>query len=197
MSGTSQAALPSLQAPGAGLPKPELWVARLLLGWLARRATRSSSAALFAREQDTILNLVHGVEAKGNFPRVLIKRLPGLEDCSRYWSVYMTLDHLRIVNHGELIRLLGQSKTPGRVTGTADVKPTPGVDDHVIVDFENACRFFQQSVTSIGNLRTVMRWPHPWFGSLDAADWHYLTAFHMRLHGRQIEAIRRVQRATN
>ncbi|MBX3389322.1 MAG: hypothetical protein KF691_07680 [Phycisphaeraceae bacterium] len=30
--------------------------------------------------------------------RVLIPRLRGLEDSSRYWSVWMMLDHLRIVN---------------------------------------------------------------------------------------------------
>lgn len=30
--------------------------------------------------------------------RVLIKRITGIEDSSRFWSVYMVLDHLLIVD---------------------------------------------------------------------------------------------------
>jgi hypothetical protein len=190
--------VPSLQPPGAGLPKTELWVARLLLGWQARRATRDSSALRFDRERAAILNLVQAVDAKENFPRVLIKRPVGLEDCSRYWSVFMTLDHLRIVNHGtgKLIRLLARGETPEKVTGTKDVKPATGVGEEVVAEFQEACDFFQQCVASVTNLRTALKWPHPWFGPLDAADWHFLTAFHMGLHRHQIEAIRRIQRVS-
>ena len=125
--------------------------------------------------------------------RVLIPRPLGLEDSSRYWSVYMTLDHLRIVNGGtgELIRLLGVGKTPDRVTGTADVKPSPDADESVLGTFEAACAHFERCVSGVENLRTALRWPHPWFGPLDAADWHFFTAFHLTLHRQQIAAIRR------
>ncbi len=186
---------PRLQPPGAGLPRLELLIARLLVGWQARRATRQSAATLFARERAAILKLVQGGSSEADQQRVLIKRPVGLEDCSRYWSVYMTMDHLRIVNHGtgELIRLLGRGKTPARVTGTADVKPVPGVGRAIIGGFEQACDFFEQSVAAVDDLRATPCWPHPWFGPLNAADWHFFTAFHLGLHRRQIEAIRKVQ----
>lgn len=184
---------PHLQPPGAGLPPFERFVARLLVGWQARRATRRGNAAQFARERETILALAGTCPAEQAATRVLIPRPRGLEDSSRYWSVYMTLDHLRIVNQGagELIRLLGRGQTPDRVTGTADVKPSPDADAGVVAAFEAACRHFERCVDEVADLHTALRWPHPWFGPLDAADWQFFTAFHMRLHRHQIEAILR------
>ena len=193
MSNESDAGLPRLQAPGAGLPWFERAVASVMLGWKARRATREGNAALFARERDTILELARACDPQNAAKRVLIPRPRGLEDSSRYWSVYMTLDHLRIINEGtgRLIRLLGEGKTPGRVTGTADVKPDPAADAQMVGAFEAACARFERCVDAVAELRTPLRWPHPWFGPLDAADWHFFTAFHMGLHRRQIEAILR------
>ena len=185
-----------LQPPGAGLPKLELLLARLLVGWQARRATRQSAADLFARERTAILALARSGVAARDEQRVLIKRPVGLEDSSRYWSVYMTMDHLRIVNHGtgELIRLLGRGETPARVTGTADVKPAPGVGRGG--DRPSSSEPATSSIRAwqaVDDLRATPRWPHPWFGPLNAADWHFFTAFHMGLHRRQVEAIRKVQ----
>ena len=195
MSPTDQETALVLQPPGAGLPKLELMIARVLVGWQARRATRQSAAALFTREREAILKLARAGRTEADGQRVLIKRPIGMEDCSRYWSVYMTMDHLRIVNHGtaDLIRLLARGETPTRATGTADVKPTPGVGREVVGEFEQACDFFEQSVAEVDDLRATGRWPHPWFGPLNAADWHFFTAFHMGLHRRQIEAIRKAQ----
>lgn len=182
---------PILQPPGAGLPWHERTVGGLLLRWRARRATRAGNAALFAREQTVIRGLVDGCRESDRSVRVLIPRLRGLEDSSRYWSVFMTLDHLRIVNRGvgDVIRLLGQGRKPDRVTGTADVKPSPDAGAGTVAAFEEACAHFGQCVAGVEDLRATPRWPHPWFGPLDAADWHFFTAFHLRLHRRQIEAI--------
>jgi hypothetical protein len=182
----------SLQPPGAGLPRIELWFARAMVAWGARRATRDSSAASFARERDVICGLEHSGTPEANSQRVLIRRLPGMEDSSRHWSVYMTLDHLRIVNGGtaNLIRKLGRGELPQRMTGTADVKPSPLADGSVVEAFQQSCAQLEQSVAALPDLRTPLRWPHPWFGPLDAGGWHYVMAFHMRIHRRQIEAIR-------
>jgi len=117
---------PQLGAPGAGLPKLELWVARWLFGRRRKRATREEATALFVTEHGRIQDLVRDLPQEVASRRVLIPRPRGLEDCSRYWSVYMVLDHLRIVNHGitETIRLLASGQTPGRVASTANVKPS-------------------------------------------------------------------------
>ncbi|HEY0792634.1 MAG TPA: DinB family protein [Chthoniobacterales bacterium] len=187
--------VPSLGPPGAGLPKAELFIARLMLNWQARRSTRTSTAALFAGERTKILDLARSCRPEEGCRRVLIKRLRGLEDSSRYWSVFMTLDHLRIVNRqvAEVIRLLGRGETPAFVASTARVKPRVEVDEKVVEEFQAACEHFEECVAGVENLRTQVRFAHPWFGPLDAAGWHFTAFFHLRLHRHQIEAIRRAR----
>lgn len=188
---------PSLQPPGKGLPKFELWIARLMVGWRARRTSRAQATTLFADERAQLVRLARLETADSGRERVLIKRLRGLEDSSRFYSVFMTLDHLRIVNEGtaQLIALLVRGETPARAVGTADVKPSPLADVSTVDAFERACDRFEQTVSAVDDLRTTVRSPHPWFGPLDAARWHFFTAFHMRLHRHQVEAIQRENRS--
>lgn len=181
----------SLDLPGKGLPRHELFIARLMVGWRARRTSRAESERLFSGEWDRIRKLVQSATDEQLARRVLIPRLRGMEDSSRYWSVYMTLDHLRIVNDHttELVGLLARDRTPSRVTGTADVKPDPQVDSKVVDAFERSCTEFQRVASSIADLKTQLRWPHPWFGPLNAERWHFFAGFHMGLHRKQIESI--------
>src|SRR5690348_4572252 len=97
---------PKLAPPGAGLPKPELYVARLMFAWQRWTGNRDSFNSRFHQERELIRRLVGSCAGDAGARRVLISRPPGLEDSSRYWSVWMTLDHLRIVNRG-VIRVIG------------------------------------------------------------------------------------------
>jgi hypothetical protein len=103
----------------------------------------------------------------------------------------MTLDHLRIVNTGiaEAITLLGQGKVPEREVSTATVKPVTEVDESVIESFNRSCEAIEEATRSLSDLRTPTRYAHPWFGPFDAAGWYFMSAFHLRLHRKQIEAI--------
>ena len=178
---------PSANCNGPHRPQlPPVWP-----GLQLRRATRRSAAARFSREREAILRLARGCDPEQGARRVLIPQPRGLEDSSRYWSVFMTVDHLRIVNQGtaEVITQLSRGEAPARASSTADVKPVAGADATVIEAFERACDHFEQCVAAVENLRTEVRYAHPWFGPLDAADWHVTTAFHMGLHRRQIETI--------
>ena len=188
---TDEITEPSLAAPGAGLPKLELFFARLMVTWKARRIARRDVDAFFALERATIQTFAQKCDPETGSRRVLIKRLRGMEDSSRYWSVYMTLDHLRIVNAGvaATIQQLASGEVPARAASTADVKPTPGAGESVIEEFAHTCDGFERTVAAVDNLRTTQRFAHPWFGPLDAAGWHFMAAFHMGLHRRQIEAI--------
>jgi hypothetical protein len=182
---------PQLAPPGAGLPKLEQFFARVMVRWMARRTDRPTATAIFARERDAILHLLEGASPEKLSTRVLIKRLPGLEDSSRYWSALMTVDHLRIVNAEitTVIASLGNGKSPSRVVSTAAVKPSETVDRSVIAAFEQVCRDFEQMVAGQANLQTEAVYAHPWFGDLNAAGWHFMTGFHMDLHRKQIERI--------
>ncbi|HEY2343348.1 MAG TPA: DinB family protein [Chthoniobacteraceae bacterium] len=182
---------PKLAPPGAGLPKIELFVARLRFWWLRRRGNRERFNDHFERERDDILALAKSRDDASASRRVLIPRLRGLEDSSRYWSVWMTLDHLRIVNLGTavVIRALLAGNPPQRVASTATVKPDPKVDASVTEKFKHSCADFLASVAGTADLQTKARYAHPWFGLLNAADWHALGGMHMRLHKHQIECI--------
>lgn len=182
---------PRLAPPGAGLPGPELFFARLIFGWHRRRATRASAAALIEAERGQILRLTHGLDAGTGARRVLIRRLPGMEDSSRDWSIFMTLEHLRIVNLAiaETIALLGEGRAPERVASTAAVKPAPGIGPEVLPAFASSCEEIAAAASRVPELRTKARHAHPWFGPLDAAGWHAMAGFHLRLHRRQVESI--------
>jgi hypothetical protein len=183
--------LPQLAPPGAGLPKPELFFARLFFRLSRRSTSREKTIHLFAQYQGEILRLVRSCSPEIAAQRVLIRRLRGLEDSSRYWSVYMTLDHLRIVNLAiaSIISSLVAGQVPPQVVSTADVKPDPQVDSSVVLAFEDSCRKFAQVIADSPNLATPHQYAHPWFGPLDAASWHFLAGFHLNLHRKQIERI--------
>jgi hypothetical protein len=185
--------MPKLAPAGAGLPWPELIVIRLGFGWLRRRTTRAQAAALVVEERDTILKLTSQRDLESGSCPVLIDRLCGMEDSSRFWSVFMTLDHLRIVNLAisEVIRLLGRGQIPARQVRIADVKPSPQADHSVVGEFEQSCNRIERRASELPDLRTAHRYAHPWFGALDASGWHFLAGFHMQLHRRQIEEILR------
>jgi hypothetical protein len=183
--------LPKLAAPGAGLPTIEHFFANLMVRWKAARTSREAATATFAEERDAILRLLAKVPLDQLGTPVLIKRLPGLEDSSRYWSLLMTVDHLRIVNDqiSGNIASLCSGKVPDRVASTAAVKPSDAVDASVIPAFEQTCRDLENTVTAQNDLKTKARFAHPWFGPMDAAGWHFMAGFHMSLHRKQMALI--------
>jgi hypothetical protein len=182
---------PQLAPPGAGLPKAELFIGRLMFALQRRTGNRESFNARFERERATIRRLLQGLDADAAARRVLIKRAVGMEDSSRYWSVWMTLDHLRII-HGGMNRIIGTLvkgvKPPGTAS-TASVKPSPQATGAVVAEYEKSCDDLLATIAAAGDLRTLVRHAHPWFGPLDAAGWHALAASHLGIHRVQIERI--------
>jgi hypothetical protein len=182
---------PQLAAPGAGLPRIERFVANRMIRWKAARATREQASSLFDQQRESILHLLQGRDPTALAQPVLIKRLPGLEDSSRYWSLLMVVDHLRIVNRdiAGVISCLGAGRLPEREASIAGVKPSSQVSHQVIAEFDQGCRDFTHAVAAVPDLKTPLKFPHPWFGPMDAATWHFMTGFHMQLHLKQMELI--------
>ena len=182
---------PLLAAPGAGLPKAELAAARLLFTWHRWVTSRSRAAAQITAERAALRALIGSLPPPACARRVLIPRLRGLEDSSRYWSVFMAVDHLRIVNASiaVVIPLLSEGRTPPRTASTASIKPSPAADAGAIPAFVESCDSIARAVAAVPDLRTAARYAHPWFGPLDAAGWHAMAGFHMELHRRQVESI--------
>jgi uncharacterized damage-inducible protein DinB len=173
------------------LPGPELWSARVLFGLRRRFGTREAFTARFEQERAAIRELLATCDPARRGEQVLIPRLRGLEDSSRFWSVWMTLEHLRITNSifAMIITSLAQAKVPQKQASTADVKPRSDVTAEVEAAFEASCDQLLAAVAAVPELKTAARYPHPWFGPLDAAGWHALTATHMGIHRQQIAKI--------
>jgi hypothetical protein len=182
---------PKLAAPGAGLPPHELFVGRMIFALGRRFQSRAALRSRFERERAAIVGLVGRCPVAQRGQRVLVDRSPGMEDSSRYWSVWMTLDHLRITNlaFAMAVGSLAKGEVPSRKASTADVKPDPKVDASVEAAFASSCENYLRVERSIDALRTPLRYEHPWFGPLDAAGWHALAAGHLAIHRRQLENI--------
>jgi hypothetical protein len=183
---------PLLAPPGAGLPAFERWVGKMMIGWGMRGYRREATDATLRGERDRILALAAGAGEADNSRRVLVPRLRGMEDSSRYWSVFMVLEHLAIVNGGvaAALRELAAGRVPSGEVRTAEVKPRPAAGPESVEAFQRSCDLVMRVMGTIDDPRATPKYAHPWFGPFDAGQWHHMVAFHMRLHRKQIEAIR-------
>ncbi len=187
------AAAPHLAPPGAGIPVIERIAGRAILTLRRWLGSRERFSREFSSERATIETLYGSLDNLTLSTRVLIPRLRGLEDSSRYWSVLMTLDHLRIVNTqiASVIMSLVDGVVPQEKASTAAVKPDPDVRPGVIEMYEASCDRFLNVADSPASLDSRDRYSHPWFGPLNAAGWHAMAAMHMRIHRAQLALIRK------
>ena len=182
---------PDLGAPGAGLPPRELFVTRILFGTLSRVLPQSAFYSIFLKERSRILTLIGGLTEEAKDRRVLIERVRAIEDNSRNWSVFMTLEHMAIVDEGVtgIIALLTkEAAVPGQVR-IQDVKPCPdtgGISEKL---FATTLKKSERILQGLGRIPSDRTHPHPWFGPLTARQWYALRCVHLRIHRRQIEAI--------
>lgn len=183
---------PQPEAPGAGIP----WLERALIGSGIRAAARFVSkdrlTKMFRNEAELAIELARGLSEAQGRERVSVERFIGIEASSRHWSVYMTLEHLVIVNTA-IAAILPQLYS-GRVVGTEvkseELKPIPEAGPEQIGDLEALVARYVEIVDKLGNLRAGTTLPHPWFGPLSAAQWHALATIHNSTHRRQIERIK-------
>lgn len=181
----------SLAAPGAGLPWQELWIARMVFAFSRWSYSRDAANQKFLRERKMIATLIDQCGPTLACQRVLIPRLRGLEDSSRFWSVAMTLDHLRITNTAftGIIRNLAKNVVPQGVASTADVKPSVDASFDVVFEFDQSCSQVMSAVSENPELNTAAQFAHPWFGGMNAEGWHLLAGTHMSIHRKQIQSI--------
>ena len=188
---TSTISTPSLEKPGAGIPWIERKVGGIFLRRLIKRYDYKTTDERLLAEAESALRLAAQCDSQLAGRPVLIRRIRGIEDSSRNWSVYMTLDHLRIVNDGiaRVIALITEGKTPSHKTRIEDVKPSPTAGEDTIAEFEESVRKLREVCHrgAEGNQETTH--DHPWFGPLNFKGWHAMAAMHIEIHRRQLEHI--------
>jgi hypothetical protein len=182
-----------LAPPGAGLPLHEAWTLRLFGRFMLRRGTTWDSALDDIEAiSDRMIARFSALPLEIQSTRVLVKRLQGLEDSSRYWSPAMVLEHLCITGEAMLgmVILLSNGGTSSRRVSTADVKPVGLPPGEVLQSFTTLHRGARPRLRErCGPEREGGKHRHPWFGALHATDWLRMTAFHLRLHEKQMELI--------
>lgn len=183
-----------LDKPGAGLPFFEWLIAKyFIVPRLLRNKSQEMAMSKFASSSSAILKTCRQIDPDKFLTQVLIPRLRGLEDSSRFWSVSMTLEHLIITNNrlASLLPDLASGKTAIAALSISDVKPGGTY---------NACEaleFFEVSFNKVIDSAKALdlnafpqaRYAHPWFGPLDALDWLTFASMHNRIHLQQIEQI--------
>ena len=182
---------PKIAAPGGGLPTSERLLAKVALRIKCWQMTDEAAMNLLSKEAIQIGQRVRSIKEPEGSRRILIKRVLGIEDNSRYWSLYMVLDHLNIVNQGiaGIIDALCTGSSGLQAVQIADVKPDPTVSVETIEAFASGLQSYKNKVKLLFPLRSTTTHLHPWFGAMNAHQWHCLAALHHSIHRRQIEKI--------
>lgn len=185
---------PKLARPGAGIPIFERLLTRF---WLLPRAEKRMSAEavskLFLSELRKIYELASTLGEKQLATRVLVPRVPGLEDSSRYWSVAMTLEHIVLVSDSmeKISASLARGIVPPIWVDIAKIKPQGQLEAFEALE---KFRSYVHSEQQKGNLEHLhvpskAKLVHPWFGALHARAWNTLKASHAAVHRKQVQLI--------
>lgn len=158
---------PRLQSPGAGLPAFESAWLRILFRFACWVISLNLGLRWFRFEAQKIVALSGKVPAAQGTVPVLIDRVAGIEDSSRYWSVFMVLDHLRIVGEGmtQIVQTLTDDRLFGQEILIQDVNPSPRSGSEAIDRFLKAVEGYGQwslvSVYSVGECAIRIRGSAP------------------------------------
>ena len=141
-----------LQPPGAGLPTSELAYLRIVFRFACIVTSQNAAMWRFKLERDKIVSLARSVAAIQGTVRVLINRIAGIEDSSRYGSVFMVLDHLRIVDEGitRIVEELTNDRPFAREVRIQDVKPSIDAGPNVVDSLNQSLPTRQPSIDSAG-----------------------------------------------
>lgn len=154
--------------------------------------TWHSGVELFHEEGRKIKTIVELLNTELLLKKVLIKRLRGLEDSSRYWSPVMVLEHLIIVGRElkEIIIKLNDEQVPTKDLEIANVKPSENAGVEMVGRFNG---FQEEFITVMSDERyhrsSDLKFRHPWLGPLNSFEWLCLAAGHTYLHCIQLKKI--------
>jgi len=186
---------PQLDKPGAGLPFFEALMVRYYVApFQSRKADKDKNLRLFAMLGARVLKEADGVAASQRDVKVLVPRMRGIEDSSRFWCVNEVLEHLLITGEPmrALIEALVAGKTLDYVVDIANFKPKgkyAGGDARP--DFK---KFVDETVERLKAAPVADAGPthlHPWMGRFNSLQWTWLLAGHSGLHLAQLQAIKK------
>ncbi len=184
---------PKLAKPGAGLPFFEWMISRyFLLPRAYRKMTWENADAVFQKQGRILVELTQNISAGQLQKPVLIDRVPGIEDSSRYWSPGMVLEHLIIVGSSMMRGIVELSRgiVPAIKPDVAAVKPTGAYGAGAVGVFQSFLAQYADTVNrEVADRNSRATLSHPWFGDMNAHQWHCLAALHQAIHRKQMQRI--------
>ncbi len=184
-----------LQKPGAGLPFFEALIVKYYFGhYIANKKSAQDNYKTLEIFTHKILSTLEGLSSEQLEQPVLVPKLKGLEDSSRYWSIHMTLEHLLIVGkHMKHILIeLSNDRIPPLKVDIAKVKPLGSATSiEVLREFKDFFETVNEDIKkNIGNYDSNSKLYHPWLGETPAKKWHWLLGTHQGIHYNQIKHIK-------
>lgn len=180
--------------PGGGLPKFErFYIKTLLIPTVKYAFTWDLALKLFDKEAKKIEKIVKQIKKEDLQKRVKIKRVFGIEDHSRDYSINMTLEHLVIVGTGlmGIIHTLSQEKRFDKEVIIQEVKPHANEAD-TLEAFLKLTEKYTAFIDALPKKKSLMRHQHPWFTEFNNFEWSVFMFIHTFVHRRQIEAIAKI-----
>lgn len=182
-----------LEAPGKGLPFLDSLLTRFIVGpFLSKLDSVETNWIRFDKTNKKIMEIVSPLSFEQLHKKVLVPKLKGIEDSSRYWSVAETLEHIELVGDSICvgIELLNEGKVPQGKVDVADYKPKgkyKGKDPRPA--FEDFNKRIQDKLKGKNiSLDPPYYW-HPWLGNLSSQQWQWLLSGHSGIHYNQIKHI--------
>ena len=181
---------PKLEAPGKGLPFFEWLYARVQFGWrLSKKDTAEKNWKRFDKLNLLISSKIKDLPLEKLHKKVLIPRLKGIEDSSRYWSIAETLEHIEIVAESisGVIEMLARGEVPQKVANVAEYKPKGKYND--LDPRASFIEFNKRIPEKLKGLKIVHQKPyykHPWLGNFSILQWQWIMSSHSGIHLNQI-----------
>ena len=189
----SEKLIEGLGKAGGGLSRSRAFVLKhIAFPLLNPLISWERALTIFEAEGEKIVHLASQLPQEKLFERVLVPKLFGLEDNSRYYSVAMVLRHLLTVGLALQTRIpvLSEGKSLQKEVKIEEYKPYMDIDEDIAGIYKDFLLHFRTNIENdLGNIYLNNRHEHPWIGELRAKDWAVMGAIHQIVHRRQLEAI--------
>lgn len=183
----------NLESAGKGLPVIEaLFLKHIGFPLLKTFMSWNMGMKLFEHEGERILNAVKELDDSTLFKKVLIPKIFGIEDNSRYYSPAMVLWHLIYVGTAIQDGIISLSKNERLdfVVKIENFKPFVEINLNIVNKYELFLKEYRRTIEANVKDKYIRNYHvHPWFGPLNPHQWLILSAIHQVVHGRQLRKI--------
>ena len=165
-----------------------------IIPWKVAKNTWAQNLTRLEKETQKIVLISNTLTEQDFQTRILIPRLRGMEDSSRFWSVALTIEHLCVSLSG-MSNIASELAKGNRIevdTGTANIKPKQenlSTKPKMLEKFETLVKETVDILSVYETPSEKHKVHHPWFGNISANGWVWTIGQHQSLHRKQIQMI--------